>query len=355
MEHKEYHFEEISPRPSANRSRPGKRKRKIKLRGIILLLVLLVALLVALSCTVLFPVKTIVVSGESRYSQTEIVAASGILPGDNIPSLRKDQVEERILSGLPYIQSVQIRKNWFGKITLEVADGDAVLAYLSNGVYYGVNALGKIVSAEQTEPTDLCVITGCTGDAPTSGQPYRIQDETLADHLKKFQVSFAENQLQVTRIMMEEPENPQFVLEQRILVQFGTMNNYESKMQHLLATLTSMSADKEGTLDLTWWTPDKKDAYFRSADIEKLIYGIETFATAGEKVGEEKSSEASDLTDVVEDTVSVSGSSVSSTSTGAVSSQSSTGSNSNGTISGSSTASSVSSKPSTSASSSKTG
>ena len=61
------------------------------------------ALVLALTvgATVFFRVETVVVSGNSRYTQEEVVAASGIETGDNLFQMNKYQVAQHIRETLP--------------------------------------------------------------------------------------------------------------------------------------------------------------------------------------------------------------------------------------------------------------
>ena len=79
-----------------------KRKRRRSRLGVLFKLLCLAALVAALTfgATVFFQVETIAVTGNSRYTQDEIIAASGVQVGDNLFRMNKKQISGEILHQL---------------------------------------------------------------------------------------------------------------------------------------------------------------------------------------------------------------------------------------------------------------
>ena len=88
--------------------RKTRRVRFTWLYGVISALLILAA--VVGGCIVFFRVDTINVQGNSRYTQEEIVAASGIEQGDNMFLINKFQVIDQMISQLTYLDDVTIRR-----------------------------------------------------------------------------------------------------------------------------------------------------------------------------------------------------------------------------------------------------
>lgn len=105
-----------------------KRKRRPSRLGILFKLLCLVALVAALTfgATVFFQVETLAVTGNSRYTQDEIIAASGVQVGDNLFRMNKKQISQQILRQLPYVESVSILRGLPSTITFQVTEWDAV-------------------------------------------------------------------------------------------------------------------------------------------------------------------------------------------------------------------------------------
>lgn len=105
-----------------------KRKRRRSRLGILFKLLCLAALVAALTfgATVFFQVENLAVTGNSRYTQEEIIAASGVQVGDNLFRMNKKQISQQILRQLPYVESVSILRGLPSTITFQVTEWDAV-------------------------------------------------------------------------------------------------------------------------------------------------------------------------------------------------------------------------------------
>lgn len=112
----------------ARRSHNKTRRRNRGRFGLLFKLLCLVALVVALTAgvTVFFRVEAVTVTGNVRYTQEEIIAATGIQAGDNLFALNKNQINERLRQSLPYIGTVMIRRDLPSGITIAVTEWDAV-------------------------------------------------------------------------------------------------------------------------------------------------------------------------------------------------------------------------------------
>ena len=87
-----------------------------------------VAVVVALTvgATVFFRVETVTVTGNRRYTQEEIIDASGIQPGDNLYSLNKVRIDRNLRTTLPYIGNLTINRALPSTIVITVTEWDAV-------------------------------------------------------------------------------------------------------------------------------------------------------------------------------------------------------------------------------------
>ena len=91
-------------------------------------LLCVVAVVVALTvgATVFFRVEQVTVSGNRRYTEEEIIAASGIELGDNLYSLNKVRIDRNIRTTLPYIGEMSINRVLPSTIVIRVDEWEAV-------------------------------------------------------------------------------------------------------------------------------------------------------------------------------------------------------------------------------------
>ena len=113
------------PRHS-HRSRTRRRNRGRF--GPLFKLLCVIGVIVALTvgATVFFRVERVSVSGNQRYTQEEIIAASGIELGDNLYSLNKVRIGRNIRTTLPYIGELTINRALPSTIVIKVTEWEAV-------------------------------------------------------------------------------------------------------------------------------------------------------------------------------------------------------------------------------------
>ncbi len=116
-------------------ARKQKKYRRSKGRlGKLIQFLCIAAVLCALTvgATVFFQVEQIEVSGNHRYTQEEIVAATGIVAGDNLFRMNKFAIQDRVKEEMPYIEDILIRRRLPSTITVAVREWDAVAQVFPN-------------------------------------------------------------------------------------------------------------------------------------------------------------------------------------------------------------------------------
>ena len=116
-----------------------------------LLCVVGVILALTVGATVFFRVEQVTVSGNQRYTQEEIIAASGIQLGDNLYSLNKVRIDQNIRTTLPYIGDLTINRALPSTIQITVTEWEAVAQVAAPGV--------EQVAAYQEEAGEKAVTT----------------------------------------------------------------------------------------------------------------------------------------------------------------------------------------------------
>ena len=106
------------------------------------------------------PVRDFELSGVTQYEKSALVSASGIRKGDKIYSIDLSAAEEKILSELPYIQSVRIERKLSGKIIFRVEERRAVWFMQLSGDYYALDETLTVI--EETSRNDKFLNGGST-------------------------------------------------------------------------------------------------------------------------------------------------------------------------------------------------
>ncbi len=98
----------------------------------------------------LFRVKTIVVEGNSYYSAEQIIAASGIEPGQEILGIDVDAVCQAIWSECLYVNEIGVGKG-LSTITIVISERENVMYTEFNGDYYSLDSNFRVLERADEE------------------------------------------------------------------------------------------------------------------------------------------------------------------------------------------------------------
>lgn len=124
------------------------------------------AIVAALS--LFFKADQIFVTGTSRYSQQQVLQASGIRQGGNLFLLNKHQAAAAITDQLPYVESVRIRRQLPNALRIEITECTHPLALEQDGALWLLNGNGKLIDKLQPGQGESCpLVTGLTLTSPS--------------------------------------------------------------------------------------------------------------------------------------------------------------------------------------------
>jgi len=165
-----------------NRKRRRNRGRFSFLFQLLCVLALLVALTVGV--TVFFRVEGVQVSGNSRYTEEEIVAVTGIQIGDNLYGMNKYRIYEEVLEKLPYVKGINIRRQLPSTILVTVTEWDAFAQILPDeGAAeeaardsWLISVGGKLLE-RATEEHHVMEVSGLAALMPQAGTQLAVSQE----------------------------------------------------------------------------------------------------------------------------------------------------------------------------------
>lgn len=140
------------------------------------------------------------VTGNQRYTQEEIIAASGIQMGDNLYALNKVSIDRKIRTRLPYVGELSINRALPSTIRIDVTEWEAVARVeapspeqaaavreeLGEGKKDGepaalaqeswlISVRGKLLEQAPENSTAIAV-TGLTAIAPQAGEMVKVPE-----------------------------------------------------------------------------------------------------------------------------------------------------------------------------------
>ena len=131
---------------AARRKRDRQRRRRGRfgfLYKLLSFLIVFAAILVG--CVVFFRVNQVTVTGNRRYSETQIIDASGVKEGDNLLLVNKPQTVRSIAKRLPYIKSVTPIRLLPDTLELRVVESVAVARVQDGEAWWLLDDRGKLL------------------------------------------------------------------------------------------------------------------------------------------------------------------------------------------------------------------
>lgn len=241
----------------ARRRHSGRRRRGSLsfLYKLLSMLVICGAIVAAL--TLFFRVNTVVVSGQQRYTQQQILDASGIQTGDNLFLLNKYDVANQIIGELPYIETIRINRKLPDTLLVEVQECSAVLAVVQENNAWLVSPTGKIVDRKAAAAADQYpIIDGCTllspsvGSSLALGTEYARKQEGLLSLLGQLDQEGLMDQ--VDAVHLGEADVLTMDYAGRFQVEMHYHTDYSRDIRALLKTIEKLETNETGTIELTW-------------------------------------------------------------------------------------------------------
>lgn len=244
---------------AARRNRKRRRRNRGRFGGLYKLLsILLIFAAILVGCIIFFRVNVMVVAGNVRYTQDEIIAAAGVKQGDNLFTLNKYQIANRILTQLPYVDDVAISRKLPDTLIFDVTESTGTAWLESGGAYWLLDDKCKLLEVGdaalvQGKPQVL----GLTAVNPTVGNTLTVPPEQQ-DKLERLQAFFAAIRGRVMTgslkgfIDLTSGNEIRFGYGENLTVVFPLNGDFASETHELelaLKTMDQRGLPRTGTLD----------------------------------------------------------------------------------------------------------
>lgn len=143
------------------RKRNNRRRRRGRLSFLwkpLCVVVAVSAMIVAL--TFFFRVEHIVITGMSRYSEQEVLDASGLELGGNLYFINKFEVKRTMFARLPYVEEIRINRKLPDTLLVEVRECTAEAAVRDGDGCWLLSDNGKLLEYAAAPDTSLVLLEG---------------------------------------------------------------------------------------------------------------------------------------------------------------------------------------------------
>ena len=210
---------------------------------------------IVLAMALFFKVDTVVVTGNTRYNESEILAASGVQTGDNLFLMNKYNTARQIYQKLSYVQSVRINRKLPDTLLIEVTECTSAGAVEQDGSVWLLCDSGKIV--DQTDASHLAEyarITGLTLLDPAVGTVAQADTESAAclPQLLALMTRLQEKSMlaNVQEIHLEDAACLRIRYAARFTVEIPWNADFNYKLNNLNAVVGQLQDNEKGTISL---------------------------------------------------------------------------------------------------------
>ncbi len=265
---------------NVRRRRRKKRKERRLILTIFTFLIVIGAIIT--SITVFLKVADIEVKGLTKYDADDIIATSGIKVGDNMFSINKFNVAEKILNKYPYLETIKIRRKLPDTFIFEITERSPLAYITADGKKWLIDSKAYILEMlpEDAKP-DFVEIVGVTAIVPEPGKPLVLSKSEQLDALKKVLSALKNSGIskKIKRIEIEKFYEIKMVYEDRFLVNFGDSETFPRKIEMLKAVIAKLEEDNRGTINVS---AVKKARYLPDMGID-LSYGDKNVSSPQEE------------------------------------------------------------------------
>ena len=261
-------------------ARQRKRRQLMIKRTVIVLTALLLVALIAVAIvykivvdqksakgeTVQFlAVKEVVVEGDTRYTDEELIETSGLYVGQSLLSVNKVKAHDALTAAYPYLNTVEVSNSSFYTLCIRVTEVPVLAAVeLEDGwMILGENnrALERVEA--DAVPEGLVAIRGASFEGQTVGQS--LLDERSLRICRTLIAAARQQDLgSMTTIDITEKTKIQILLNERMQVVLGNENNLTNQVKALVDLLPTLyknnGEDAAGRLNMLFYNDsDKKN------------------------------------------------------------------------------------------------
>jgi len=233
--------------------RRRRRKGKNTLYYFMALFVCLAAGLI-LSFTVFFRLDDIAVTGNTLYSNEELLASSGIRVGDNMFRVVGKEVNARLTAAYPFIEQIRIRRKLPTALTIEVTMAQPAAVLPTEGEALLVNEKGRVLAlTSPQEYPDFSRIEGYTAPQlkvmdilDDTAQKQLAQILKITDTLKKAEIEG------IKLISLADPNNLRLLYDDRLIINLGSQQEMQYKLDFVKHAIDkSVDESFVGSLDVS--------------------------------------------------------------------------------------------------------
>lgn len=220
---------------------------------------LLIILLAVLGTSAFMRVMRVEVDGASRYTEEEIITASGISSANNLLFVDAGAVSKKIYGQLPYVSEIKISRVLPDTIRIDVRESSAFASVSYQGSFLLIDSAGRVLQSVEKIPPGLIEVLGFSPVDPEAGKALKSEtgDEMRFQYLTEMLSAIEKAGIRgdISYIDMSSIANISLGYVGRFKVVVGSTTNVQHKLSRLPGSVETInetnSPDETGVIDMS--------------------------------------------------------------------------------------------------------
>ena len=217
-----------------------KRMKKLKIAKYLMLIALFITLIVVTMFSPLFNIKSIVVTGNNKITQNEIISLSQVQLEENTYKINKYKVKQRIKENA-YIEDVTIKRKLPSELQISIVERQAAFMIEYGASFVYIDNQGYILEISENK-LELPILQGIQTESAQFETGKRLENEDLQkmNTVLKIMEIAKNNDISniITRIDIEDEENYKIIFETKEKTAYlGDNSNLNTKILTIKAIL----------------------------------------------------------------------------------------------------------------------
>lgn len=217
-----------------------KRMKKLKIAKYLMLIALFITLIVVTMFSPLFNIKSIVITGNNKITQNEIISLSQVQLEENTYKINKYKVKQRIKENA-YIEDVTIKRKLPSELQISIVERQVAFMIEYGASFVYIDNQGYILEISENK-LELPILQGIQTESAQFEAGKRLENEDLQkmNTVLKIMEIAKNNDISniITRIDIEDEENYKIIFETKEKTAYlGDNSNLNTKILTIKAIL----------------------------------------------------------------------------------------------------------------------
>ena len=238
-----------------------KRKKGGRTLFLFFLFLMFIGIIATLSMTVFFGIKNITVKGNEKYTQDEIIQATGIKTGDNLFRINAKAAQDNVLAKFTYIGSMKISKKLPDTLLLEVQEVKPSYKVDAVGSCLLLDSSSKVLeTVTDSQNYNIPEVVGYDISGYSVGQTLLLKNGNKPQIVFDILNSLLDNKIDKIKFVdIKDEYDIKLNYDRKIKIYLGNSQKMQQKIEFLKSILEKIHESETGTIDLR----DTSKAFFK--------------------------------------------------------------------------------------------